>query len=78
MSMKDRKEIIKKHQNMLCGEMMVNSCVMVHLLNHLKSNLEEAEGNPSYRKRERMRSKIALRQINKWFTEYENEIKIKS
>ena len=73
--MKTQEEVIHDHQNMPVGEMMKNSCVLAHILNHLNNNLEEAEGNPSYRKRERMRSKLALRQIGKWIKEYEEKLK---
>lgn len=74
--MKTQEEVIHDHQNMPVGEMMKNSCVLAHILNHLNNNLEEAEGNPSYRKRERMRSKLALRQIGKWIKEYEEKLKV--
>ena len=74
--MKTQEEVIHYHQNMPVGEMMKNSCVLAHILNHLNNNLEEAEGNPSYRKRERMRSKLALRQIGKWIKEYEEKLKV--
>jgi len=74
--MKTQGEVIQDHQNMPVGEMMKNSCVLAHILNHLNNNLEEAEGNPSYRKRERMRSKLALRQIGKWIKEYEEKLKV--
>ena len=74
--MKTQEEVIHDHQNMPVGEMMKNSCVLAHILNHLNNNLEEAEGNPSYRKRERMRSKLALRQIGKWVKEYEEKLKV--
>ena len=74
--MKTQEEVIHDHQNMPVGEMMKNSCVLAHILNHLNNNLEEAEGNPSYRKRERMRSKLALREIGKWIKEYEEKLKV--
>ena len=74
--MKTQEEVIHDHQNMPVGEMMKNSCVVAHILNHLNNNLEEEEGNPSYRKRERMRSKLALRQIGKWIKEYEEKLKV--
>ena len=74
--MKTQEEVIHDHQNMPVGEMMKNTCVWAHILNHLNNNLEEAEGNPSYRKRERMRSKLALRQIGKWIKEYEEKLKV--
>ena len=74
--MKTQEEVIHDHQNMPVGEMMKTSCVLANILNHLNNNLEEAEGNPSYRKRERMRSKLALRQIGKWIKEYEEKLKV--
>ena len=74
--MKTQDEVIAEHLNMQVGELMKNSCVLNHILNHLNNNLEEAEGNPSYRKRERMRSKLALRQIGKWIKEYEEKLKV--
>lgn len=74
--MKTQEEVIQSHKNMSVGEMMKNSCVLAHIFNHLNNNLEEAEGNPSYRKRERMRSKLALRQIGKWVKEYEEKLKV--
>lgn len=72
--MKTHQGVIKDHDDYSQEEIKRNSCVLMHILNHLGNNLKEAEGNPSYRKRERMRSKLALRQINKWIKEYDKEI----
>ena len=73
--MKTHEEVIHDHRySMRVKEMMINSCALNHILNHLNNNLQEAEGNPSYRKRERMRSKLALRQISKWIKEYEEKL----
>ena len=74
--MKSRQEVIKDHEDFSEEQIKGNSCVLMHILNHLNNNLEEAEGNPSYRKRERMRSKLALRQINKWIKEYKADIEL--
>ena len=73
--MKTLQEIIDEHKNLSVEEMKINSCTLLQIFNHLKNNLEEADNDPSYRKRERMRTKLALRKIGGWKDYFEKEIK---
>jgi len=62
---------------------VVYSCVLMQILSHLESNLDEAKGQvlhnssanaPGYRRREVMRTKVALRNIKKWIKEFPKEL----
>jgi len=58
---------------------VIYACVLMQVLSHLESNLDEAQGQvlhnssastPGYRRRELMRSKVALRNIRKWINNF--------
>ena len=49
-----------------------SGCALVKVLAHLKGNLEEAKKDPTYRRREVRRSKIALRAITGLVRQFKN------
>ena len=62
---------------------VIYACVLMQVLNHLESNLDEAKGQvlhsgssntPGYRRREVLRTKVALRNIKKWINGFPREL----
>jgi hypothetical protein len=47
-------------------------CALIKVLSHLNSNLKDAKDDPMYRKRERRRSKIAIRAITGLIRQFNN------
>ena len=54
------------------SEKDASGCALIKVLAHLRGNLEEAKKDPTYRRREVKRSKIALRAITGLVRQFKN------
>ena len=72
---KDCEALEAEWNEMLEKDKLAYGCTLIKVLAHLRSNLDDANKNPSYRRRERMRTKIALRAITGWIVRIQENFK---
>ena len=78
MSLKNTEDCRNLEEKWSClseKEKITHGCVLIHILSHLNSNLKSAENDPTYRKREQLRTKIALKTIKNWKKDFEHNYK---